>query len=130
MIGSRRIAIERGMLDIVRAIVELDSVDLNSAIALPELGYTLPLHVAADFRQSHLIPVLVFMGADVNARDGNSHESALHVAARRDDIWSVQNLIKCQADVSALTKSGETAISIAESKGATYLINLLTLGHI
>lgn len=64
--------------------------------------------------------------ADVNQRNGDNQETALHVAARNGHKACIELLQKRKADLNAFTKSGETALYIAlkahQVEAATALI--------
>ena len=127
---NRLVAIEKGDIDVIRAILNLKGVNVNDKVALPETHtYTIPIHLAATYKQCHVIPILVFMGADVNARDGVNDVTALHVAAAGGQLASVQNLINCKANISATRKDGKTALDIAEGlPDNNNICNLLRTG--
>jgi ankyrin repeat protein len=52
------------------------------------------------------------MGADVNARDANGY-TALHHAASRGDVEMILYLVEHGADVTVVSRKGETAADMA-----------------
>ncbi len=62
------------------------------------------------------LPALRFlveeMGADVNARDANGY-TALHHAASRGDVEMIRYLIEKGADVTVVSRKGETTADMA-----------------
>ena len=62
------------------------------------------------------IPALTFlveeMGADVNARDANGY-TALHHAASRGDVEMIRYLVEKGADVTVVSRKGETTADMA-----------------
>lgn len=104
-------AIERGRLDNLTRLIEVEGVDVNSVINA--FGDTL-LHKAALHGADITAEYLLSKGANVNARNG-SNETPLHKAVH---IWSNPKLIlvllNAGADTSAVDVHGNTPIEIAD----------------
>ncbi len=59
---------------------------------------------------AEVVHALIEGGADVNARDGVKHCTALHMAARRDNVEVAGALLDCGADLEAQDKLGDTPL--------------------
>ena len=57
-----------------------------------------------------MVRALVQGGADINARDGVKHCTALHMAARRGNIEVAGALLDCGADIEARDSLGDTPL--------------------
>lgn len=72
-----------------------------------------PLYEACFIGSFEEVKLFLDAGADVNQRNGDNQETALHVAARNGHKACIELLHKKKADLNAFTKSGETALYIA-----------------
>ncbi len=75
--------------------------------------------------QSHLIPVLIELGADVNAVDEEKLCNPVIMTAILQDEWGMRQLINAGADVHKLSREGRSAMYIAVEKGHSGIIRLL-----
>ncbi len=82
------------------------------------------LFEAILIRKSHLLPVLIQAGADLNARDHDG-VTALMFAARRGDAGAVNTLLSYGADAELMDASGNTALDFALAAGHTSIIGAL-----
>lgn len=104
-------AVERGRLDNLTRLIEVEGVDVNSVV--DGFGNTL-LHKAALQGADIIAEYLLSKGANVNARNG-SNATPLHKAVH---IWSnpklILMLLNAGADTSAIDVHGNTPIEIAD----------------
>ena len=90
-----------------------------------ERSSALPLHVAVLHSQSHMVPMLIKCGADVNRKDEEKSCTPLIMAAILQEEWTVRQLIKAGADPTSVSAEGRSALYIAAEKGHTGIIRLL-----
>jgi ankyrin repeat protein len=67
------------------------------------------------FEGSGIVEALVKAGSEVNARQGVTLCTPLHMAARRGNVEVAQTLLKCGADPSIRDRRGATALDRAKS---------------
>ncbi|CAH2236535.1 NF-kappa-B inhibitor cactus-like [Pararge aegeria] len=81
------------------------------------------VHLAASAGRVELLQMLVFYGADINARDGLAGWTALHVAARRGDVRVAQFLLERCSGVArdARDFAGRTPRRLARTTRAAQL---------
>lgn len=118
------VAVEKGLTDIVRALLAMPDVDINAPVT-SERNAARPLHVAILYGQSQLIPLLISLGADVNLPDDERKCSPLLMATLLKDAWSVQLLLRANANPCQLSKEGRSALYIAAEKGFSGILRLL-----
>ncbi|XP_023934945.1 NF-kappa-B inhibitor cactus [Bicyclus anynana] len=85
------------------------------------------VHLAATAGRVELLQMLVFYGADINARDGLAGWTALHVAARRGDVSLTQYLLQRCSGVAtdARDYAGRTPRRLArKNRAATLFANV------
>ena len=82
----------------------------------PKTIYPSPLGHAIDEDDVVIIETLLKKGANPNLRDSETGETLLMFAARFSTPQVVQALIEGGADVNARTKSGQTALTLADTK--------------
>lgn len=104
-------------------------------ITLAALGWSLSTAFAAESRladaveksQGANIRALLKEAADVNAPQADGM-TALHWAARLDDLETAKLLVQANADVSAMNRYGITPLFLACQNGSTAMVELL-LAH-
>ena len=72
-----------------------------------------------------IVRALVQGGADVDARNGLKHCTALHMAARRGNILVAEALLDCKANIEARDKLGDTPLRRAVNCGKTEMVAFL-----
>ena len=82
----------------------------------PKTNYPSPLGHAIDEDDVVIIETLLKKGADPNLRDSETGETLLMSAARYSTPEVVQALIEGGADVNTRNKSGQTALTLADTK--------------
>jgi hemoglobin len=91
-------------------------------------GHT-PLYRAANECGSRTGPLvvraLVAAGADVNARNGVTRATALHMAARRGYVAIAQTLLECGAGIDSRDRKGDTPLERAINCRKTAVVQLL-----
>ena len=75
------------------------------------LGYT-PLHEATNRGQTNVVRLLLFYGADPNAK-ANGFYTPLHIAASMDNVSCVEELLKHDADITCKDEFGKTPYETA-----------------
>jgi ankyrin repeat protein len=93
-------------------------------------GHT-PLYCVANECQvrggGDVVRALVHAGANVDARDGVKHCTALHMAARRGNVEVAEALLDCGADIEMRDSLGETplrrSVNCAKTGVATLLLS-------
>jgi ankyrin repeat protein len=118
------VAIEKGLTEVVKALAGIPEVDINAPVTT-ERNAARPLHVAILYGQSHLIPLLISLGADVNLPDDERKCSPLLMATLLKDAWSVKLLLRAKADPCQLSREGRSALYIAAEKGFSGILRLL-----
>jgi len=86
------LAVENNQPEIVEALVAA-GVDVNAATS-SNVDHPRAIHVAATYGCSRLIPVLLKIGANVNALEALYGQTALQIAIKKTDIHSVRALLK------------------------------------
>ena len=79
-------AVEKGLTDVVRALLCNPSVSINAPVT-SESSQVRAIHVAVLHNQSHLIPLLISHGADVNIADSDRLCTPLLMATILQDVW-------------------------------------------
>src|SRR5687767_4180833 len=103
-IGTRfAVAIEDGDLDAVKALIEEEGAKVDTPIEYGESSIT-PLQKASWDGALPIVEYLLSKGANVNARDTQSHETALSNAVKRGHVDIVKMLLAAKADVSLRDK--------------------------
>ena len=72
-----------------------------------------------------IVRVLVQSGAHVNAQEQLRHCTALHMAARRENVPIAEALLDCGADIEARDKQGETPLHRAVKCGKANMVAFL-----
>lgn len=84
------------------------------------------LSYAAERGQKEIVEMLIAKGADVNARRGYpAGDRPLHSAVRAGHKDVVEQLLAHGANVNAKNDEGRTALSLAQAKGHTEIVELL-----
>jgi ankyrin repeat protein len=111
-----------GQVDRLRELVELRP-ELANAVASD--GFT-PLHLAAFFRRTEAVRLLLEHGADASAPATNDTRVApLHSAAAGGDRESVRLLLAAGADPNARQRGGFAPLHAATAAGDGELVELL-----
>ena len=112
------VAVEKGLSEVVRVLVTRGLFGINEATTTEPSGAT-ALHVAILHGQSHLIPMLLELGADVNQLDLEKFCSPLIMAIILQDEFSVRLLIQAGANANRLSREGRSAMYIAAGDRST-----------
>eukprot|EP01041_Mallomonas_annulata_P001842 gene1842-3575_t len=117
------VAVEQGMSEVVRALVDR-GVDINAPMtAEPSLARA--LHVAVLHEQNQLIGTLVALGAGVDDADEGHGCTPLAMAVLLENETAVGLLLQCGADASIRTKEGRTVLYVAAERGLCGILHLL-----
>ena len=116
-------ACQYGQLDIMKFLVSLSSVDINST--RDDDGYT-PLHTACHYGQLDIITFLVSLSSvDVNIQ-GVSGNTPLHTACRYGQLDIIKFLMSTeQVNPMPTNKIGDTPLHIACTCGYVNIVNYL-----
>jgi ankyrin repeat protein len=101
----------------------LDKYDFNVECTIYERGQT-ALHLAAMYRKTYAVQILIEKGASVNAVT-TDNETPLHFASKRGNLETVALLIEKGASVNAVTTDNETPLHLASIYGYMKTIALL-----
>jgi truncated hemoglobin YjbI len=95
-----------------------------------DTGDHTPLYRAANecaWRMGpEVVRALVRAGADVNARNGVTRATALHMAARRGFVEIAQTLLDCGAETDARDRKGDTPLERAVNCRKAAIVQLLS----
>jgi ankyrin repeat protein len=116
-------AAKTGNAAAVRTLAETDRTTLD---ARDSDGST-QLHCASWKVHAEVVALLLDLGADVNARNENTHwgDSPLHAAAHGNQRAVAEILIQNGADIHALNPAGNTPLKETEVHKATAVAKLL-----
>ena len=97
---------------------------LADQVVVVRVDYNLPLdrdgEVVDDTRLVRTLSTIQYLveelGADVNARDQNGY-TAVHHAAARGDVDVIRYLVKKGADVTLISRKGQSTADMANSPG-------------
>lgn len=120
------IAIEIGMLDIVKLILELNpTIDINSASISGEEnnGYH-PLHVAARYNHGHIVKFLVGKGADLHTKELELGYTPILLALVMKHSWAARGLIVLGSNLLEPATAGRTSLFILAEKVCFILLHL------
>jgi ankyrin repeat protein len=110
------IAIETGMLDIVKLILELNpTIDLNSCITEEANGYH-PLQAAARYNHGHIVKFLVSRGADIHKKELELGYTPILLALVLAHSWAARELILLGSSLNEPGTAGRTALFILAEK--------------
>lgn len=118
------VAIEKGLTEVVRTLITKKGISVNERVT-SEPSAARPLHVAVLHGQSHLIPFLISMGANVNEADQEKQCTPLIMATVLQDECAVRLLIRHGADATRVSREGRSATYIAAEKGHSGILRLL-----
>ena len=106
------IAIETGMLDVVKLILELNpSIDINTCITQESNGYNL-LHAASRYNHGHIVKYLVSKGADLNIKELELGYTPLLLAVVMQNSWAARELIALGSPLNEAGLAGRTSLFI------------------
>ena len=105
-------AVRRGDVDAVRSLVR-QGLDVNGAQGD---GLT-PLHLAATNGGAEIAEILVYAGANLEARTRNGAHTPLHVASRGGHSGVIEILLGAGADLAVRTTNGSTPLHFAAVSG-------------
>lgn len=124
-VGNRfAVAIERGDLDAVKALIEEEGAKVDTPIEYGESAIT-PLMKASWDGELAIVEYLLEKGANVNARDTESHGTALANAVRREHVDIVKALLAAKADVLLKDKFDFNVFTTAVAGGNEEIAGLL-----
>jgi len=110
------IAIEKGMLDVVKLIFELNpSFDVNTCITGEDNGYNL-LHTAARYNHGHIVKFLVSKGADMSIKELELGYTPLLLAVVMRNSWAARELITLGSNLNEAGPAGRTSLFILAEK--------------
>lgn len=118
------VAIEDGDLEAVKALIEEEGAAVDTPIDYGESSIT-PLQKASWDGDLPIVEYLLSKGANVNARDTESHETALTNAVKRSHTEIVKALIAAKADVSLRDKFDFNAFTSAVAAGNQEIAGML-----
>jgi ankyrin repeat protein len=118
------VAVEKGLAEVVRALITDCGVGVDERTT-SELSAATALHVAVLHKQSHLVSLLIELGADVNLLDQEKHCSPLIMAILLQDEWSVRLLLDAKAKTDRLSREGRSPLFIAAEKDDASILRLL-----
>ena len=98
------------------------------AVVANNQTHVMPLHSAASARNLEAARLLLEYGAPVNARQ-QAGWVPIHAAAQNGDAPMVDLLLQHGADADIANDEGKTAAAIAQEKGHTQLVAILSLGQ-
>lgn len=100
----------------------------GSAACCSNLTKRTPLHVAADLNDASMIQSLIYLGANVNARD-RSGATAAFLAAENGKTQALKALMSSeQVDAQIANTAGETPLYISALRGHFEIVGIL-LAH-
>jgi len=113
-------AVRRGDVDAVRSLVR-QGLDVNGAQGD---GLT-PLHLAATNGGAEIAEILVYAGANLEARTRNGAYTPLHVASRGGHSGVIEILLGAGADLAVRTTNGSTPLHFAAVSGVPSATEML-----
>jgi len=117
-------AVEKGLVDVVRALVREGGVDVN-ARATAEHVDGLLLTIAIIYGRREVVGLLLDLGAEPNVMESISRNTPLMAAVMLDDYWSANKLLDRGADPTSLSAQGRTLLYVAAEKGNAEMIRLI-----
>jgi hypothetical protein len=105
-------AAQRGDLEIVRTLLR-DGADVNAA----QGDGMSALHWAAQTGQVAIVDVLLYAGANPEATTRLAGYTPLHLASRAGHAEAITKLLEGQADITARSGTGVTALHFAAASG-------------
>ena len=84
------------------------------------------LHVATKYSRHKVLRYLLNQGVSSNLQHPNNGDTALHIAARNEDIKAIKILLSYQADTSIINDKGDNVLSIAKKHSNQRITDLLT----
>lgn len=118
------VAIEDGDLEAVKALIEGEGAAVDTPIVYGESSIT-PLQKASWDGDLPIVEYLLSKGANVNARDTQSKETALTNAVKRSHTEIVKALIAAKADVSLRDMFDFNAFTSAVAAGNQEIAGML-----
>lgn len=117
------VAIEKGLLEIARVLIEKGGVDPNKTTTAEPID-GLPLHIAVLYKQPHLVDELIRLGADVDLIDPASGNTALLMASLLQENYIAKKLLSSGANPLICSNQGRTSLYVAAERGNCTLLSL------
>lgn len=121
-------AIEKGLQEVIRAILLKSRRDINLPVSLDPTGFP-PLHMSILHGQLQmLLPSFLALGVDIHRPDPDRGLTPVLMAVWKGDLSAVSSLLQAGADVNserARTPEGRSALGLAIDAGNSGMIDLL-----
>eukprot|EP00595_Chromulina_sp_UTEXLB2642_P002947 CAMPEP_0196764890 /NCGR_PEP_ID=MMETSP1095-20130614/7128_1 /TAXON_ID=96789 ORGANISM="Chromulina nebulosa, Strain UTEXLB2642" /NCGR_SAMPLE_ID=MMETSP1095 /ASSEMBLY_ACC=CAM_ASM_000446 /LENGTH=674 /DNA_ID=CAMNT_0042121683 /DNA_START=525 /DNA_END=2549 /DNA_ORIENTATION=- len=118
------VAVERGHTEVIKYLKKEKKVKLNVPVTT-EKSALFPIQVAVMYGQSHMIPLLISLGAIVNPPNSYTMYTPLQNAVLLNDKMSTLQLLLNGANSIMITRDNKSAIYIAVEKGFLDIVRLL-----
>ncbi len=120
----RCLAVQKGLQEVVEQLVLRAQVDINASCTVTENDFR-ALHLAVLYKQPHLIPLLMRLGADVNSVEYKRGHTPLLTAVVLNDELSVRLLAPYVPDATVFSRQGRNCLFSAAEKGNSAVLQLL-----
>ncbi len=120
-------AIDKGHEDIARLLLER-GVEVEFTVetdSLPGAAGNSLLHMAANRNLPEIAEMLILVGLDVNAAEGEYDQTPLMAAASTANLDLVKRLVEAGARVNAKDRFGVTAVEAAAGSGSLEVVDYL-----
>ena len=110
------IAVETGMLDVVKLILDLHpNIDIDSSLT-SEMNKYNALHVAARYNHGHIVKFLLDRGADMSRKEGELGYTPILLALIFNHSWASRELIARGCKLNESGSAGRTSLFILAEK--------------
>ena len=120
----RYTAVEKGMYEVVELLLTHHRIDVNASANMRG-PYFAPLHVATVYKQTHLIPLLMKHGANIDAVEADQGNTPLIITVAMDDENSVRSLMPYHPNPNIFSYGRRNAMFIAAERGAVGIMQML-----
>uniref|UniRef100_A0A5S6Q828 RING-type E3 ubiquitin transferase n=1 Tax=Trichuris muris TaxID=70415 RepID=A0A5S6Q828_TRIMR len=100
-------------------------IDHGCVLEVADENGSRPIHTAAAYGHVDVVRLLIKSKVDINARNGQNNETALHIASSKGDSVVVGLLLEAGAHPSLQNINGDTPMHLALNSEADNVVNLL-----
>ena len=111
----RLVAVQRGRKDVAGLLEEKEHQLGYEEVEIDE--FSLPAWSVAEINRHDLLEALIKRGGDLNERDPDTSDTALHIAIKSNNLHILEQLLKAGADPNLINRFGKTPLKLGALNG-------------